>query len=68
MVEKEKKAPERPSHEGYNRAHWFLLQVKGSTILTAKEKAELRHDALHGLLPEARRRMEDIVRERTGIV
>lgn len=58
---------ERPSHADYNAAHWFLNMVQRSTVLTAEEKAELRHDALHGKLAEARQRMEECVRGRMGI-
>ena len=59
---------DRPSHSDYNEAHYFLIQVNKSTILTQEEKAELRHDALHGKLDEARKRMGDYVYERIGLV
>lgn len=58
---------ERPSQEDYNRAHWFLYLVQKSTILSVKEKDELRRDALHGKLAEARQNYEDIVTGRTGL-
>ena len=53
--------PNRPSLEDYNAAHWFLVQVKQSTILSVAEKNELRYKALHGGLQEAREIYEDIV-------
>ena len=58
---------ERPSHADYNAAHWFLMLVQRSTILTVEEKAELRHDALHGKLAEAREKMEQCVAGRSGL-
>lgn len=59
--------PERPSSEDYNKAHWFLTMVQKSTILTVEEKAQLRHDALHGKLDEARGKMEECIARRIGL-
>ena len=59
--------PERPSQADYNRAHWFLIQVQKSTILTVEEKTALRYDALHGKLDEARRKMEECIARRIGL-
>ena len=51
--------PERPSQADYNRAHWFLTMINRATFLTVEEKAELRREALHGKLDEARQKMEE---------
>ena len=59
---------DRPSQADYNSAHYFLIQVNKSTILTPEEKMELRRDALHGKLDEAEARMRDYITERIGLV
>ena len=59
--------PERPSAEDYNKVHWFLYLVQKSTILTVEETEELRHDALHGKLDEARGKMEECIARRIGL-